>query len=281
MANNSAAISHRTQTFAEYLDAKNKLQNVKVAKISDYDGPKDAKPMKEKMPKNAGGAGQKGTPKDYSPTAAAKNPNKAEKGFADKGDAELVYKPKVGGDVTTKKTWSSVKEWLDATADLPMAEFMKSVRAEPTSKAAEVVREMKRAGEFDELVAEMLRHDEAFAALARLMDERTSRRLVRALDEMVAPPAHEDDLEDDAEDIKNKPLGNRDAADPDEGTEDAGEEEEELGDEDEMDAEDAPEEGDTGDDDMSNKPMLPALKKNKLPHDNLMRALRGSPAVGV
>jgi hypothetical protein len=64
---------------------------------------------------------------------------------------------------------------------------------------AALVREMKRNKTFGRLVAEMLRHDETYGVLARFMegDERYARRLARAMNEIVAPPAHQDDMEDE------------------------------------------------------------------------------------
>lgn len=228
------------KSFQEYLDHKNKLWTTgKVEKVSDYTGPNDTKPPKGEMPKDAGGKGESGSAAPYA-SGSAKKPAKGEKGFADEGPKDLVYKPKT--DVPTKvgeggkkvASWPKTKtqEWLDDTRGMSLAEFTKKLRSEATQgldecacqgasspfdsvkKAANLckcnrnilaafVREMKRNESFTEFVAELLQHPETYVEMAKLMEDEDgsiyARRLVRAMNEMVAPPAHDEDEEDELE----------------------------------------------------------------------------------
>ena len=133
------------------------------------------------------------------------------------------------------KGWPKVKtqEWIDRTKGLTLAEFTKQIQKTTTKGVLEecacqggvlesvkttadlakvnksvvsaLVREMKRNKTFGKLVAEMLQHRETYGVIARFMenDERYARRLVRAMNEIVAPPAHNDNGEE--EDDMRKP----------------------------------------------------------------------------
>lgn len=176
------------KTFEEYLDHKNQLKTSgTVKKVADYDGPENM-------------------------STVAKNPNKAEKGFADEGDKKLIYTPdvetpaKVGEGGTKTATWPKTKtqEWLDQTKGLSLSEFTKNItkNINPTNLKSvhetvsncktdkkyveNLVREFKRTGLLKQLVAEMLQHKESFDVLAKLMekDEQVSRRLVRSFNEL-------------------------------------------------------------------------------------------------
>ncbi len=232
------------KSFQEYLDNKSKMSNTgKVQQIADYTGPKAAAPGKEKKHKDAGGEGQKGTPKPYAGGTNAADPNKGKlgDGFAKKGDKALEYTPGKKTPATKSNdpsgvpggksvaTWPKTKtqEWIDRTKEMSLAEFTKAMQKHATKGLDEcacqngdvlesvktavalakantsvmnsLVREMKRSGTFGKLVAEMLKHEETYGVIARFMehDEKYARRLVRAMNEMVGPPAHKDDIDED------------------------------------------------------------------------------------
>ena len=190
-----------------------------------YKGGKDAKdPNKGKL---GDGFAEKGD-KDLKYT-----PGDKEKGNFITGGKEAAGVP---GGKTVSSDWNKTKtqEWLNRTKDLSLAEFTKMIQ-KTTSKGLDdcnecacqesandvvkqtvamananrsimvsLVREMKRSKLFGKIVAEMLQHDETYKVLAHFMerDERYARRLVRAMNEMVGPPAHKDDIDDDEDPAK-------------------------------------------------------------------------------
>jgi hypothetical protein len=294
----------------------------KEQEIADYVGPKNASPSKEKKHKDAGGHGQKGNPAPYAGTTTAKDPNKGKNtdGFAAKGDKKLEYNPHKGNKKNTGKagvpggkevgsSWPKTKtqEWIDSTKELPLSEFAKqlktldecacengSVSLEAVRQTAmlaknehvlnNLIREMKRQNNFDKFVIEMFKHQETFKVLANLMenDEGYARSLVRAMNEMVAPPMH-DELEDE-ESEEDAPMGMEDGEETDMG----GEEDlggEELGSEEDLDSHD-PMDGlgdDMPKDDMNMdmpKPPMRKKKKKLHAHDHLMNAMKDSPMAG-
>lgn len=312
------------KTFQEYLDARNKLQNTgKEQQIADYIGPKASAPGKEKKHKHAGGHGQQGKPKPYAGTTTAKDPNKGKNtdGFASKGDKKLEYQPHKGNKSTKKAgvpggkevaSWPRTKtqEWLNSTKEMSLKEFTKhlnecdckgassdSIReavilAKNDSAMVGLVREMKRQNNFNKFIIEAFKHEEAFAVLARLMEnEQYAKKLVRAMNEIVAPP-----MSDDMDDEENPDeMGHDDDMEGEENPDDMGGDEE-MGHDDDMGDEENPDDmgGDEEmghDDDMdSHDPMsglghMPMSKKKKPKHkfhghNHLMNALKGNPPMG-
>ena len=330
--------------FQEYLDANNKLKTSgTVKKIADYEGKVDTKPVKETKHKDAGGKGQDGEIKPYKGGTDAKDPNKGKltDGFADKGDKKLKYTldDKVGkttdgvpggkGAATWPKT--KTQEWVEKTRHLSLAEFTKAVRDEafeglentkeaPHNSIKEtvsackcnkkhvsaLVREMKRNGLFGKLVAEMVQHPETFKALSILMerDESYARKLVSAMNEMIAPP-----IDGGLSMLgKKKPLGG--LPHPDMSDDDSDEDSDDLddgSDEDDMDSDGLDDDGSDGSDDDSGEgddlglgddnlgigggaddasglaphdKMAPPKKKPKLhAHNHLLNAMKDHPAL--
>ncbi len=194
-----------------------------------YKGGKDAKdPNKGKLD---GGFADKGD-KDLKYT-----PGDKEKGNFITGGKEAAGVP---GGKTVSSDWNKTKtqEWLNRTKGMSLAEFTKMIQ-KTTSKGIDkitnecacqesandvvrqavalananqsvmitLVREMKRNKAFGKMVAEMLQHDETYKVMAHFMerDEKYARRLVRAMNEMVGPPAHKDDIDDDDDDPSKPP----------------------------------------------------------------------------
>jgi hypothetical protein len=218
--------------FQEYLDRNKKVSNsAPVKKIADYEGPIDNKPPKEKKHKNSGGDAPGGGGHPYKAGSDGKDPNKGKlnDGFAGKGDSKLKYTPDtdlpkdVASGGSKVKTWPKTKtqEWVDRTRGMSLAEFTKAIRDEALKGLEECgcqkapdknikdtvnlckcnkknigafVREMKRNGLFGKLALEMVQHPETFKVLALAMekDESYARKLVKAINEMVAPPMGDD-----------------------------------------------------------------------------------------
>lgn len=183
-----------------------------------YAGGVNAKdPNKGKL--KDGFAGKGDTNLEYNP---GKKANKAGKASNSSG---------VPGGKVVPSTWNKTKtqEWLDKTKGLSLAEFTKHLQKK-TSKninldecacqgttALEVVKqtvnlakanesvmlsliqELKRSKAFGKFMAEALQHDYTYSILAKFMesDEKYARRLVRAMNEMVGPPAHHEDGDED------------------------------------------------------------------------------------
>lgn len=301
--------------FQEYLNRKGVLKTSGTVKtIADFEGEVDSKPPKEKKHKDAGGKGQDGEIKPYHAGGVAKDPNKGKNtdGFAEKGDKKLKYEPntdvpkKVGEGGKKTATWPKTEsqEWLEKTRGMSLAEFTKTVRDEalngldkcdckdPVTAVKEavnvckcneryisaLVREMKRNGLFGKFFTESLVHPEAFSVLAGLMeqDESYSRRLVRAMNEMVAPPMGEEEDELAPEDE----LGGLGGEEDELGMED---DLDGLGDEDELDLDG---EGEMEDDLDAPMPphdkigkIAPPKKKKKHAADHLLGAMKDTPSM--
>lgn len=301
--------------FVEYLDRNKKLKTSGTVKtVADFEGTVDSKPAKEKKHKDAGGEGQKGEAKPYKGGVDAKDPNKGKNndGFANKGGKELEYKPKtdvpakVGEGGTKKASWPKTKmqEWLEKTKGLSLAEFTKSVRNENVKGLDEcacqphnsikdtveackcnkrqlsaLVREMKRNDLFNSLFAEMVSHSESYAVLAKLMgkDESVAKKLVKALNEDVAPPMGDslvpmkkkkpvlgDDMGDTDMDSDSEEMGDEENMDMDSEEGDMDSDSEEMGDS---------EESEMGDDIGGDDTMMPPPKKKK-GMSNLLGAMK-------
>lgn len=266
-------------SFNEYVKKQqkgDKGQKAKTAVVADYEGPSKASPETGMMPDNGGGIGQKGKMTPYAGKEKPVDPNKGKlmDGLAKKPestDKGSHGKPvKVLGNYPTMKT----SEWLKRTGKMSLAEFAKVMRNERTaglespSKTYEAIREtfssckqnsswindaiaeMKRCGLFESFFAAMSAHSEAAGVLAKLMEsESFARKLVVAIDEMVAPPVggkddiggegdseemhghghrHKEDEEDDEEDGQDEDGEDADDADDADG-EDEGDDEEMAG----------------------------------------------------
>ena len=306
--------------FQEYLDAKNKFtKSPKVKSVADFEGKTEDKPGKEKMHKNAGGKGQEGTPYPYKAGKATK-PSKdglvhsGDKNLVYKPDTKLDYQKQnvsksemgvPGGKKIASWPMTKTQEWVDRTKKMSLAEFTKKVRSEALnnldpsqigsiqetveickknkSSISNLVREMKRNGLFNNLMEELSNHEETYKAFANLMgsDEAYSRKLVKAMSEMVAPPiggSDEDDQKDmgDEDQDDQSDDSNMDDEDHEEGDEDhqegddEGDMEDDMGDEDHEEGE----EGDMGDHEEGEEDMqgLPAPKMH--PHQHLMNAMK-------
>jgi hypothetical protein len=192
--------------FKQFVTDKDKGK-APVKKIADYPGPISNAP-----------------PGGGSPYAATGKGGKAAKGakvgsdWTDKGDKKLVYKPKTDQGMSDKKGSAkidSVKEFVDQTKGLSPAEFAGyiakghkdagivhesisntcKVLSNSPGRTADLVRELKRNGLLKQTVAECLLHAEGFEAVAALMGdaikgEHVCRRLTKAMNEMIGPPAH-------------------------------------------------------------------------------------------
>lgn len=191
--------------FNEFVKDKDKGK-APVKKIADYTGP-----MKNSPP----GGGK--------PYAAAGKGGKAARGkvgsdWTDKGDKDLVYKPKTDQGMPDKgkaKCCDSVKEFVDATRDMTPADFAKYL-AENAGNSGEVhesiektchmlaedpnmvfhfVAEANRSGIFSHLFRASFAYDEGFEILADMMGDGETgdslcRKIARAVNEMVGPPMH-------------------------------------------------------------------------------------------
>ena len=196
-------------SFQEYLDHKNNLKKPAVKKVADYDGPKDTKPAKEKKDKDAGGAGQVGETKGYTPATSPVDPNKNKKdgkGFADEGDKALKYEPGdiwVGGKDGVSKTtngipggknvstWPKTKtqEWVDKNKDIPMSEFAKRMQQEVGDECG------KNAYATIRNVVELCQCNNKY--IENLVREMKRNNLLPLLSEAIAPPIHQNDEDED------------------------------------------------------------------------------------
>jgi len=297
--------------FQEYLDAKNKFtKSPKVKAVADFEGKTEDKPGKEKMHKNAGGKGQEGTPYPYKAGKATKPSNdglahSGDKNLVYKPDTKMDYQKQnvsksemgvPGGKKIASWPMTKTQEWVDRTKKMSLAEFTKKIRNEALnnlnpsqigsiqetveickknkSSISNLVREMKRNGLFNNLMKELSNHEETFKAFANLMesDEAYSRKLVKAMSEMVAPPIGGSDEDDE----KNKDM---DDENQDDDSDMNGDDNEEGDEEDDMegdmeDHEEDDEEGDMKDHEEDEEDMqsLPAPKMHA--HHHLMNAMK-------
>lgn len=180
--------------FLEFLKQKDK---VKTSLVPDYDGPQPNTPPD-------GGA-------PYKATTGGKSGGK-DKGFADLGD-QPEYKP---GQAKAAKKAEQVKEsnFVDKTKNMDREKFLNymrknsknsfevyetaarvasTIRQNPNAAEA-IIREAKRNGTLPRLVKEMAKHKEFFEAFAyvmgsKQMGDQVCRRLARAMNEVVGPPA--------------------------------------------------------------------------------------------
>jgi hypothetical protein len=238
--------------FNEYLDRKKKMiTSPKVKAVADYEGEIPKAPKKEKKNKDAGGKGQVGKIEKYS---ANQGRTSAKKGFGEEGnkDLKIKYDNKTeknvngvpGGKNVSGWVKTNTREWIERNKKLSLAEFAKKIHQENQKGLKEcdcqdthstvkniidlckcnkkyvssLVREMKRRNLFNNLMKEMIKHEETFQALAKLMNEEVvARKLVKAINEMVAPPVgYDKDEEDNSPEPKNMNPDDMDHDDHDE-----------------------------------------------------------------
>lgn len=293
-------------SFSEYAAKAEKQPKPKVKVVADYDGPSPDSPPKGHTPKSSGGKGQEGKVNPYKGGKDAKDPNKGHSsdGLAHKGDKKLSHMPaathsekvphKVLGSYPLKAS-----EWVEKTKDLSLAEFTRKIRDQrmagldgSSSKAysaikealnvcktndsyiTDVVLEMKRQELFETFLSIMVQQPESFAIVADLMEnnDNFARKLMSALNEMVAPPVgdvgNEDDEDmhhhgDEEESDDATDMNDDDSIDDEEGDDD---EEEDDGDEEASDDEDMGDDhADMGADDESGLPAhLKPMKDNPM-----------------
>ncbi len=278
----------KPQKFLEYLNAKSgskkddASEKPTIAKVADYTGPSNNTPPQ-------GGPGY--APKNGKAPKGSESDDLEKGGFAKKGDKKLVYEPKTENTYDRERVKTKTQEWLDKTKGLSLSEFAQEIKSSatvegksPTNNIRQTVancrlnpsliesllREFKRAEMLESVVAQLFQHPEAYREFAKLMEGSdegilVARRLVRAVNEIVGPPAHELDDEDE----NGEELG-PDGPGPDMG-DDMGDEED-MGDLDDMEDEDMGDEEDMEDmgDDMGGS--LPPKK-----HGNMLDAMKDSP----
>lgn len=203
--------------FSEYLNSKGKLDKPVVKDVADK---VDVPANKAKAPPKAKGQSKPG---NYAATGG-KNPKKAEKGFGDEGDKALKYDPEKACKhvkVPTAEGIQAVKAAADAIAKNPFV-------------VEHLIGELKKKNVLGVVVGEMFSHNESFKHLAEIMANEsfgpnTCRKLVKAMQEEVAPPYEDFGLDEfDGEEGmegEDEELGL-------DGEDELGDEEAELGDED-------------------------------------------------
>jgi hypothetical protein len=262
-------------------------------KMSDGFAEKGNKELKVNMPNGWYGSGGKGTVKDENGVPGGK-----------RVAGDLASSMKNRKKAVAKTTKTPTQEWIDRTKNMSLAEFTKKIHNEALNGLDEcdcqdthstvkntvdlckcnnkyvsaLVREMKRNGLFESLVEEMINHRETFQAFAEFMeaDESVARKLVKAINEMVAPPVG-DPADDEAPSPKKQlpsPDMNDDdhddmGDDEDHDHDDMGDEGDDLGDDDNQDM--GGEDEDEDEDEMGH-PKLHA-------HHHLMNAIKDHPAL--
>jgi hypothetical protein len=109
------------KTWKEYLDGMGKVvENPPTEEVPDYKGPDPKSPEKAvtKGKNWDAKAAKSDAPAPYRASGKDPGQQKGEKGFADEGDKNLVYKP----DTTVKKK-SKTEQFLDKTKNMTLAEF--------------------------------------------------------------------------------------------------------------------------------------------------------------
>ena len=263
-------------SFKEYLDHKNKLkEKPEVEKVPDYHGPQDSKPAKEKKHKEAGGSGQVGETKGYTPSTSPVDPNKNKKdgkGFADEGDKALksddMGEVKDGASVNgipggkNLGGWAKTKtqEWVESTKGASMAEFTQKLKQEIASDCSENAYAKIRN------VVELCKCNNKY--IENLIREMKRNDLLPLLSEAIGPPIHADDEE--MSDIDGEMDAPEDMGD-EEGLDDMSDED--MGDENMGSALGEPE------GDMSSDMPMPKPKRKKHPHaSKALKAMQGPPA---
>jgi len=254
------------KSFQEYLNDTGKMvEKPEVKVVAGYEGETPTSPEKTKKDPNAGGAkDSKSTNKPYKAGTDAKNPNKAEKGFAHEGDSDLKYEPTTnvkksnyGGDEV--KSWldsSSVTEWLNKTRNLSGAKFVSQMRNETSGTSIgqiketvnlcennskniqQLIFELKRHKLLGKFITEACKHGTGIKAIVEEIKKNTL--FQKAINEMSYMSS------DNEDDMSN------DEYEPDMSDDDSDEEENDMSDdEDDMSDDDEDDMSDDDDDDMS------------------------------
>ncbi len=220
------------KTWKEYLNTQGKTQDKPIIDPLADTSPKPSKAPDKPVSKGKGWdahAALSEKPKDYAGPGTDKGQQmqpkgeKNGKGLDKEGDSKLIYEPKTTGSSKEVSSWpkSKTENFLQQTRGMTLAEFasyitsqnkvdgtdpVQAVRAAVSlanandNVLAALVREFKRSGGMNRLVAEMFQHQETFAELASLMVNEgqigtTYRRLSRAVSEITAPPATGDEVD--------------------------------------------------------------------------------------
>lgn len=212
------------KSFKNFLEEKSLVGNPKTKLIADYEGDNETSPPAEAKKKSS------------APYKAANNPvdpNKKgdKKGFADEGDAKLIYKPNTEkADELGSYPKIKTEQFLKKTKKMSPAQFVEHVTKQNNKlksenykapklsfsdnpHSAEVVKYVTELAKKDYKVVENLIHDskrngslkrilecalslpETYTILAQLLnDTKRSNKLSRALDEQVGPPMGMDDM---------------------------------------------------------------------------------------
>lgn len=280
------------RTFQEYLDDKKKVvEKPKAEMVPDYHGPQQNNPP---FP----GA------KPYKGEANKPPTDKKEKSLGDEGDPKLKYEPKVG-ESKDMAHWTETSKWVNATKNMPMDEFLSQFKGkgivgldtvvetarrckENNSLLNDLVRSMKREGLLESLVQEVFKHDESLKKIAHILesDIHSARRMVRAMNEAVGPPAHDEEMmgKPSDEDLKDPDMDEleNDEEDEDEDEDDLGLDDEDMDDEDgdmgdmaDLDMDDEDEDMDMDDQDMDDQDMDDEMPEDDM--DSPMKQIKDHP----
>lgn len=183
-------------SFKEYLDSKGKIPNTEVKVVADkVDMPKD----REVKPPKFMGMVKDG--KGYKQPQADGDSKKIKYGKSE-GLGDLASDKDMHYDVTTDRKPAKIP-----TAESFIYVFPKvsELVASNPELVEHLVRDLKRNGLLSVLVAELATHNETFKHLAEIMSteeygQEFCSRLVRAINEDVAPPYGEEEKEEEDED---------------------------------------------------------------------------------
>ena len=279
------------KSFQEYLNDTGKMiEKPAVKVVAGYEGETPTSPEKTKKDPNAGGAkDSKSTNKPYKAGTDAKNPNKAEKGFAHEGDSDLKYEPTTnvkksnyGGDEV--KSWldsSSVTEWLNKTRNLSGAKFVSQMRNETigtsigqiketvnlcennSKNIQQLIFELKRHKLLGKFITEACKHGTGIKAIIAEIKKNTL--FQKAINEMsymssdnedgMSDDEYEPDMSNDHSDEEENDMSDEDEYNDEDSDDD--DDEDEYSDEDEMSDEDSDEDEmsdeDSDEDEMSDE----------------------------
>jgi len=263
----------RFPSFTEYMTANGKVvqDDVPIETVPDYKGPQKAKPeapgaypyeafSKEKK-KSVGTPGAYKAPGHAWSLEQTLKPKgeKDEKGFAKEGSKDLLYNPDVKSKPKEAKT--KMEQFLAATSDMSTSEYTQFM-AERTARGGvefeairyiasnpimlnTLVREVKRSDCLEMLVESLLAVPDSYEAIIETLSkpENSSYRnkMVRTFDEqlseMIGPPFHK--LDDEDEEVAEKEDDDEEVEDEefDDESEDEDDEDELSDEEDEFDDE--------------------------------------------
>ena len=296
------------KSFQEYLtDSGKMVEKPQVKVVAGYEGKIPESPENSKKDPSAGGAkDSKNGHKPYKAGSDAKNPNKAEKGFAHEGDSDLKYEPETSVKKTNHggeevKSWldsSSVTEWLNKTKNLSNAKFVNQMRENTVGLAVNEVKnvvqlcvenekniqqfvfELKRSNILEQFVSELLKHESAIKQAIVTVNESTLGKKV--LSEMNYMSSDDEfDSEDSEDDMVDLDMDDEDmdddSEDEDMDDEDMGDdsEDEDMDDED-MDDEDMDDDSEGEDMDYKGTEGEDGIDDEEIPHEEDDTALSDS-----